>query len=152
MLSKHPGGKPPRSDSCPTSPILALMPTFKSRGAERTGNCTSLEIVSKHFPAEGLFAHIDFVVPAGWPDTTAKTRGVNTVGTNSLTGMFVNNGPHLAGTLTMDPDIDPRKVALDFDFSCSRRKCDYMRELEYCRSFMPEEPEREAAQIAEARN
>ena len=87
-----------------------------------TGNCTSL--VSKNFPAEGLFAHIDFAVPVGWPDTTAKTRGVNTVGANSLTGMFVNNGPHLAGTLTMDPDIDPRK-------------CDHMREMEYCRSFVP---------------
>jgi hypothetical protein len=38
--------------------------------------------------------------------------------------MFVNNGPHLAGTLTMDPGIDPSA-------------CDIMRELPYCRTFLP---------------
>ena len=89
------------------------------------GNCTSAH--SKNFPEDGLFAHIDFVFPAGWPNTTAKTRGTNTVGAHSITGMFVNNGPHLAGTLTMDPGIDPSA-------------CDIMRELPYCRTFLPPPP------------
>ena len=86
------------------------------------GNCTHEH--SKNFPAQGLFAHIDFIVPAGWPNSTVKSRGTSTVGARTLTGMFVNNGPHLAGTLTMNPDVDPTA-------------CDHMRELPYCATFMP---------------
>ena len=61
---------------------------------------------------------------AGWPNSTVKSRGTSTVGARTLTGMFVNNGPHLAGTLTMNPDVDPAA-------------CDHMRELPYCATFMP---------------
>jgi len=86
------------------------------------GNCTSH--TAGNFPAQGLFAHIDFVVPAGWPNTTLKSRGTNTTGAHTLTGMFVNNGPQLAGTLVMDPDVDPSA-------------CDSMRELPYCATFVP---------------
>ena len=86
------------------------------------GNCTHKH--EKNFPTEGLFAHIDFIVPAGWPNTTVKSRGTSTFGAHTLTGMFVNNGPHLAGTLTMNPDVESSA-------------CDHMRELPYCATFMP---------------
>ena len=86
------------------------------------GNCTSKH--SPHFPKDGLYAHIDFLVPAGWPNTTAKTRGVATDGPHTLAGVFVNNGPALAGVLKMDPDVEPRQ-------------CEDMRQLRYCADFMP---------------
>jgi hypothetical protein len=86
------------------------------------GNCTSKN--SRHFPEDGLFAHIDFLVPAGWPNTTAKTRGVATEGAHTLTGTFVNNGPALAGVLKMNPDVDPAA-------------CEDMRQLPYCADFLP---------------
>ena len=34
------------------------------------GNCT--RVVSKNFPEAGLFAHIDFVVPKGWPESGVR--------------------------------------------------------------------------------
>ena len=86
------------------------------------GNCTANH--SRNFPLDGLFAHIDFLVPAGWPNTTRKTRGATTIGPQTLTGMFVNNGPALAGYLTMDPDVDPAA-------------CSNMRQLPYCADFLP---------------
>jgi hypothetical protein len=86
------------------------------------GNCTANH--SRNFPLDGLFAHIDFLVPAGWPNTTRKTRGATTIGPQTLTGMFVNNGPALAGYLTMDPDVDPAA-------------CSNMRQLPYCTDFLP---------------
>jgi hypothetical protein len=69
------------------------------------GNCT--KAASPNFPEGGLFAHIDFVLPAGWPASGIKTRGGRTDGgAHTIVGMFVNNGPALAGTLKMDPDVE----------------------------------------------
>ena len=34
------------------------------------GNCT--RVVSKNFPEAGLFAHVDFVVPKGWPESGVR--------------------------------------------------------------------------------
>jgi hypothetical protein len=86
------------------------------------GNCT--HAVKKHFPEAGLFAHIDFVVPAGWPASGIKTKGTYTNGTHMITGMFVNNGPANVGLLTMDPDVDPGE-------------CDRLHELPFCADFVP---------------
>lgn len=86
------------------------------------GNCT--RAVSSHFPKAGLFAHIDFVVPAGWPESGTKTKGAHTNGTHTITGMFVNNGRGLVGMLTMDPGVDPGE-------------CDRLHELPFCADFVP---------------
>lgn len=86
------------------------------------GNCT--RVVSKNFPEAGLFAHIDFVVPAGWPVSGIKTKGTYTHGNHTITGMFVNNGPALAGMLEMDPNVDPRE-------------CDRLHEIPFCTDFVP---------------
>ena len=85
------------------------------------GNCTHKH--KAEFPEAGLFAHIDFVLPSGWPASLRKTRGTVTDGAHTLTGMFVNNGPALAGFLKMDPDID-------------QTSCNRMAELPFC-SFVP---------------
>jgi hypothetical protein len=85
------------------------------------GNCTHNH--SAKFPAAGLFAHIDFLLPAGWPTSGRKTHGTATNGTRTLTGMFINNGPALAGFLKMDPDID-------------QASCDHMAQMPFC-SFVP---------------
>mmetsp|Transcript_20371 Transcript_20371/g.52905 ORF Transcript_20371/g.52905 Transcript_20371/m.52905 type:complete len:454 (+) Transcript_20371:229-1590(+) len=91
------------------------------------GNCTYA--VAKNFPKAGLFAHIDFVLPAGWPKSGIKTKGTNTDGAHTISGMFVNNGPALAGTLTMDPDVDPGE-------------CDRLHELPFCADFVPSTADR----------
>ena len=88
------------------------------------GNCT--RATSKNFPEAGLFAHIDFLVPAGWPSSGATTRGTRTDGdgTHTLSGMFVNNGPQLAGFLKMDPNVDPAD-------------CGSFSEIPWCANFVP---------------
>ena len=86
------------------------------------GNCT--HAVSRAFPAAGLFAHIDFVIPAGWPGSGRKTRGARTNGSHTIAGMFVNNGPALAGLLMMDPDVDPGT-------------CASLHRSEYCAGIVP---------------
>ena len=110
------------------------------------GNCT--RDVRPFFPEAGLFAHIDFIVPAGWPTASGKSRvssldifgpprfhtkrvswvcvqGTVTPGEHTLTGMFVNNGPALAGTLMMDPDVDQEQCLAP------------MRSLPWCADFIP---------------
>lgn len=89
------------------------------------GNCTAS--VSRKFPADGLFAHIDFLLPANWPESGTKTRGARTDGAHTIAGMFVNNGPALAGVLKMDPDAEPGA-------------CDHLGEIPFCANFVPPPP------------
>merc|ERR1712224_1037640 len=70
------------------------------------GNCTH-----GNFPAAGLFANINFVVPSGWPLSGRKSGGTQTPGSTTLTGVFVNNGRDslhpptgTVGYLTMTPN------------------------------------------------
>ena len=101
-----------------------VMQTDFSNGTG-VGNCTSR--TGKHFPDAGLFAHIDFAVPAGWPASGTRTTGAGMAagdGAHTLVGMFINNGGPDAGILKMDPNVDPA--------ACGR-----MRELPYCADFVP---------------
>ena len=86
------------------------------------GNCTAS--VSRHFPKDGLFAHIDFVLPANWPESGIKTRGARTDGAHTIAGMFINNGHALAGILKMNPDTDPAA-------------CSHLGEIPFCADFVP---------------
>ena len=105
---------------------LLVMQTVLSHG-----NCSRQH--HSTFPEAGLFAHIDFVVPAGWP-SSHKSKGTVTNG-SSLTGIFINNGHNhggsnessTAGWLTMDPEAAPGA-------------CDRMHELPFCAALLPPAP------------
>jgi hypothetical protein len=69
------------------------------------GSCNKTK--SKMFPEDGLFAHIGFIVPAGWPDAGLVTKGANvsntlpTLSSNStLAGVFINNGGEHTANVT----------------------------------------------------